>query len=323
MAQDEIETWTVHDFLTPGNEEPLSAEDTIYRVLGGMNQPFRIKIDEIIVQSTYKPSVAVARSFTSQHKHIFLAGDAAHQTIPTGGYGMNSGIADAFDLGWKLAATIQGWGGPKLLESYDVERRPVCQEMFDWSKAHAGKLLGLPVAVDLEAEIINANTSEGEAMRAAVHHYVQANDGHNQSFGVEHGLRYISSICVESDLDKKRPPPQFDSRAYTPTTYPGYRAPHVILKDGRSVFDHYGRCFTLLHFSEVEEGSKLPVSRFILAAKQLQIPFKGVTLVGEKKARVIWQAGLVLVRPDGFVAWREELSSSYDAKKILLQATGH
>ncbi|KAL6713048.1 hypothetical protein ACLMJK_009444 [Lecanora helva] len=323
VAQDETETWTVHDFLTPGNEEELSAEDTIYRVLGGMGQPFRIKIDEIIVQSIYKPSVAVARSFSSQNKHIFLAGDAAHQTIPTGGYGMNSGIADAFDLGWKLAAAIQGWGGPRLLDSYDEERRPVCQEMFGWSKAHAGKLLGLPMAVDLKPDIINANTPEGEAMRVAVHHYAQANDAHNQSFGVEHGLRYTSSISVESDLDKQKLPPQFDPRAYTPTTCPGYRAPHVILNDGRSIFDQYARCFTLFDFPEVEEGYKLSVSEFIVAAKQLRMPLKNVSLVGEMNARDIWQAGLVLVRPDGIVAWRQEPGSSYDADKVLLQATGN
>ena len=323
MAQDEAETWTVHDFLTPGNEEALSAEDTIYRVLGGMDQPFRINIDEIIVKSVYKPTVAVARSYSSEHKHVFLAGDVAHQTIPTGGYGMNSGIADAFDLGWKLAAVIQGWGGPKLLDSYEAERRPVCQLMLDWGKVHAGKLLGLPMSVKLKPEIINSDTPDGKAMRTAVHDYVQANDGHNQSFGVEHGHRYPPPICVESDFDKRSPPPEFNSRAYTPTTYPGYRAPHVNLNDGKSIFDQYGRDFTLFHYVDAAEGHDREASEFAVAAKQLGMPLKNVTLVGEERAREIWQAALVLVRPDGFVAWREEPGGCYDANKVLLQATGH
>jgi len=103
IAQDEIDTWTVHLFFSlEADHSSMSSEDVIYTVLGGMGGKYEIKIDQILVRSTYRPIIAVARSYTALNGRLFLAGDAAHQNIPTGGYGMNMGIADAYDLGWKV-----------------------------------------------------------------------------------------------------------------------------------------------------------------------------------------------------------------------------
>jgi FAD-dependent monooxygenase len=117
IAQDEKDTWTTHLHL-PLDTDPdtIDSYDAVYTILGGSGPKYEIKIDEILVRSTYRPSIAVARKYISPRSTIFLAGDAVHQNIPTGGYGMNMGLGDAFDLGWKLATVMKGYGGPALLK---------------------------------------------------------------------------------------------------------------------------------------------------------------------------------------------------------------
>ncbi|KAJ5909079.1 hypothetical protein N7495_001761 [Penicillium taxi] len=321
IAQNEVDTWTVHDFRAPGSKQSTSsAEETIYRVLGGMEDSYLITIDEIIQQSTWTPTIALAKSYTGPLRRAFLAGDACHQTIPSGGYGMNMGIADAFDLGWKLAGTIQGWGGPQLLASYEQERRPVAELMQHWGKLHAGKLMGLASAVTLDATIIDASDALGQGLRQNIHEYVQSNDAQNQSFGVEHGYQYHSDITAKSAFSH----PPFDSRSYTPTTHPGFRAPHVFLTDSSAMFDKYGKNLTLVEFVDGVPGSSSGGSTFRDAAGEHQIPLHIMSLVGESNAQQIWGARLVLVRPDGFVSWHgNEIGSKEEAERVLLQATGH
>ena len=321
IAQDEVDTWTVHDFRAPGSKQSISsAEETIYRVLGAMGGPYPITIDEIIQQSTWTPSIALAKSYTGPLHRVFLAGDACHQTIPSGGYGMNMGIADAFNLGWKLAAMIQGWGGARLLLSYEQERRPVAELMQHWGKVHAGKLVGLASAVTLNATIIDASDARGAELRQKIHEYVQSNDAHNQCFGVEHGYQYHSDITVKSASSH----PPFDPRSYTPTTHPGFRAPHVFLNDGSAIFDKFGKTLTLVEFMDGVPGPSSGGSFFRDTADEHHIPLRIVSLVGEANAQQIWGARLVLVRPDHCVSWcGNDVGSKDDAKRVLLQAAGH
>ncbi|KAL4984477.1 FAD binding domain-containing protein [Aspergillus falconensis] len=296
-------------------------ESVIMRVLGGMGDPYAIDIDEIIVQSTFKPTVATAQAWSGPNQRAFLAGDAAHQTVPSGGYGMNLGIADAWDLGWKLAARIRGWGGADLLASYQAERRPVAELMQHWGKTHGMKLMGLPMSVKLDTAIINASDEKGAALRAAIHNYLQGNDDHNQCTGLELGYRYDSALCIASSLDDSISPPPFHHREYTPTTHPGARAPHVFLKDGNSILDHFGTDFTLVSFAESAVAS---AACFEAAAKEHGIPLKILSLVDESRASEVWGAILVLVRPDGHVSWRgNSLASSHEAGSIMLKASGH
>ncbi|EKV05045.1 hypothetical protein PDIG_38730 [Penicillium digitatum PHI26] len=323
ISQNEVDTWTVHDFRAPGSKPSTSsAQETIYRILGGMGDPYPIIIDEIILQSTYTPSIAIAKRYAGPLHRVFLAGDACHQTIPSGGYGMNMGIADAFDLGWKLAGTIQGWGGPQLLASYEQERRPVAELMQHWGKIHAGKLMGLASEVKLDATIIDAPDARGQQLRQKIHEYVQGNDAQNQSFGVEYGHQYQSDIIAKSSFSH---PPPFDSRSYPPTTHPGFRAPHVFLTNGSAIFDKYGKDLTLVEFVDGLPGSSSSGSTlFRDAAGEHQIPLHLMSLAGESHAHEIWGAQLVLVRPDGFVSWHgNEIASKEEARLILLQATGH
>ncbi|KAJ5669812.1 hypothetical protein N7462_010882 [Penicillium macrosclerotiorum] len=323
ISQTEVDTWTVHDFRAPGSKQNTSsAQETIYRVLGGMRDPYQITVDEIIAQSTWTPSITISKSYGGPLQRVFLAGDACHQMVPSGGYGMNMGIADAFDLGWKLAATIQGWGGPRLLASYEQERRPVAELMQHWGKVHAEKLIGLASKVNLDAAIIDAPDSRGEQLRRKVHEYVQGNDAHNQSFGVEFGHQYQSEITAKSVFIN---PPPFDPRSYTPTTYPGFRAPHVFLTDGCAIFDKYGKGFTLVEFvDELSVSSPSGSATFRDVADEHQTPVQIVSLARESHAHKVWGAQMVLVRPDGFVSWHgNEIVCKEAARAILLQATGY
>jgi len=235
---------------------------------------------------------------------------------------MNMGIAEAFDLGWKLAAIINGWGGPQLLPSYEEERRPVALLSLQWSKGHMGKIMALSTILGLEADVINSADEKGQKMRSAVHQYAQTNDGHNKSIGVEMGYRYDSRICVPGEIDHESTPPAFDSRRYTPTTYPGSRAPHVFLKDGMPIFDKYSKEFTLIEFNNEQ---KSPATAYIRnAAKKYNIPLEVVVLTGENHANAIWGANVVLIRPDGFVSWHgNTIKDQNSADRILSKATGY
>jgi 2-polyprenyl-6-methoxyphenol hydroxylase-like FAD-dependent oxidoreductase len=227
---------------------------------------------------------------------VFLAGDAVHQVSPTGALGMNTGIADAVDLGWKLAATIEGWGGPRLLDSYDAERRPasarnvrMATQYYEGQAQFQG---------DLSA--IEADSPDGEALRsstgaAAVAHITRV----FRTLGLQIGYRYEDSPVIVADGS---PAPIDDPAEYVATARPGARAPHVPLVDGRSTLDLFGRGFVLLNFGD--SAADLDAS-WTLAdlARERGMPFT-ISTVTEPRARVVYENRLVLVRPDGHVAWR-------------------
>ncbi|MEV5840215.1 FAD-dependent monooxygenase, partial [Nocardia sp. NPDC052112] len=135
IAQDEVDTWTLHGLVPPDTEpDDIDPVEFIRRICGAP-----VEVDEILAQSIWRPSAMLADHF--RKGRVFLAGDACHQVIPNGGYGMNTGIGDAVDLGWKLAAVLNGWGGEVLLDSYEMERRPVAERNRDWSFRHVGAQL--------------------------------------------------------------------------------------------------------------------------------------------------------------------------------------
>ena len=134
IAQDEVDTWTLHVDLGPDltDEDPIG--DPHELVITAVGRP--VEITEVLASSIWRPTALLADSY--RRGRILLAGDAAHTMIPTGGYGMNTGLGDAFNLGWKLAAVIHGWGGPALLDSYEPERRPVGERNRNASLENAG-----------------------------------------------------------------------------------------------------------------------------------------------------------------------------------------
>jgi 2-polyprenyl-6-methoxyphenol hydroxylase-like FAD-dependent oxidoreductase len=223
---------------------------------------------------------------------VFLAGDAAHAHPPNGGLGMNTGIQDAFDLGWKLAATLQGWGGAALLESYDRERRPASARAADVSLKNYQRL----VSAAQRAEI-NSPTPEGEAARRAIGaQLVEENERSWHPVGVHLGYIYHPSPIVVPDGTAA---PEDDTFGYRPTTFPGARAPHVWLAPDRSTLDLFGDGFVLLKFAD------LPTEGMERAAAQRGVPLT-VHRLDNSEATALYARPLVLVRPDGHVAWRGE-----------------
>jgi FAD-dependent monooxygenase len=324
IAQDEVDTWTSHLFLpadAPDDVDSLSSEDVVARVLGGMYGRFPVKIDRTLVRSTWRPVIAVTKAWAGPHNRVFLAGDAAHQNIPTGGYGMNMGIADAFDLGWKLASVINKTGGPALLTSYEMERKPVAERNVARSGDHFQVHLGLKDLLTRECskpQHVDAETDKArETRRRVVQHYKE-HDGENRDFGIEMGYRYKSHIIFPDAEESNEP--RWAPSAYTPTTWPGSRPPHVFLSDGRAIFDAFGRDWTLIVFDETSNAS----AHFQAAAARLALSIKILSLSQEPLARALYERDLVLIRPDQHVAWRSNaLGSEAEAERILQVVTGH
>ncbi|KAF4465947.1 FAD binding domain-containing [Fusarium albosuccineum] len=315
ISQDEKEIFTVHFPLPPGTDAAtIESHDAIYTVLGGMYEPFKIKIDEILVRSTFRPSIAVANSFAGPNLRLFLAGDSAHQNIPTGGYGMNTGLGDAFDIAWKLAAVVNGYGGKGLLESYEQERKPTAAQNMQRSGVHMGVHMTAVDILTKDPEKVDSDSQQGAEVRGEIHGHYSKHDGENTDLGIEMGYRYKSPICMVDDSETE---PPWDPHTYLPTTWPGSRAPHVLLSDQSSILDHLGRDFSLVDFTN-DRRPDIGGSLIVQVAQEVGVPLTYIQLVNEKNAENIWERPLVVVRPDGHVAWRgDSIKDKAQARQIL------
>lgn len=277
-------------FMPTGVPTDLKLQDgdaaALIRKSTGIDLPY-----EVLSTDEWVASRFLGTSY--RMKRVFLAGDACHLHPPFGGYGMNMGVSDGVDLGWKLAAVIHGWGGAALLESYEAERRPVHRMILDEAVAnHAllGNQLGQPG--------LDADTAEGAALRVAVAHRIQADK--NREFctlGVTLGYTYEDSPIIVPDGSPAR---SSDYLNYVQSSRPGSLAPHLWLHDGSSLYDHFGLGFTLLAHASVPQSSLDEVANEASAA--------GVPLtVIQPPAPVVpdlYSRRLTLIRPDQHVAWR-------------------
>ena len=222
----------------------------------------------------------------------FIAGDAAHVMSPTGGFGMNTGIQDVVDLSWKLAATIEGWGGDALLNSYGIERQPIGTRNVTEASGNLRRMLSVPPHPDLLDD-----TPQGAATREKVgREFSETMRREWFTLGAHLGYRYENSpICWP---DGTAAPPD-DPRAYVPTARPGHRAPHAVLADGRSTLDLFGRGFALLGFG----ATAAEAAPLLEAARQRHLPLT-FTAIAEPHIAALYERKFVLVRPDGHVAWR-------------------
>jgi hypothetical protein len=238
----------------------------------------------------------------------FIAGDAAHLFTPTGGLGYNTAIEDAVNLGWKLAAVLQGWGGARLVETYEEERRPAALRNTRIARAFADSVGKFAAHPQLEE-----NSTQGEAARAAAGAYLT--DHASREFnipGVTFGVRYDGSSIIAAD--GPAPPDQIND--YVPTGVPGGRAPHLWLGE-TSLYDRLGRDFTLLVMKR-DAG----VAKWAEAARASGMPLTVLDVRGARcgdEARDLYGADLTLIRPDQHVAWRGTDAASGTA--AILQAT--
>jgi 2-polyprenyl-6-methoxyphenol hydroxylase-like FAD-dependent oxidoreductase len=255
-------------------DEPASAAkpDELLRKMAGGEFPY-----EILSVSRWERRDFVARSFGQGR--VMIAGDAAHECSPTGGIGMHTGLEEVVNLGWKLAAMIDGWGGPALVASYATERLPVAQRNVELATRSFRAIAGIPGLPDVDATNWRATPSW---LSVPEHLKIQyCYEG--------------SPICIPDGTPASDPePPRF-----TPSTRPGARAPHAWLADGSSMLDLFGDGFTLLRLG----GRPPDAGALAQAARARRVPLREIA-IADPAIAALYERRLVLVRPDGHVAWR-------------------
>ncbi len=257
----------------------------------------------------------VQRLLLSEHYQqgrVFIAGDSAHLVIPTGGLGMNTGVGDAIDVSWKLAAALRGWGGPKLLASYEDERRPIGAINV---KASGGGTAGRMKWRAAYRPNIEDDTPDGRVALANL--LKTAKEEAPKSFrviGAELGYRYDGSPVIFDEPGGPAP----NIEEYVPTTWPGARLPHVWLDPGRvSVHDRIGDGFTLLRLGR----TKSDAAAMRRAFGAISAPFSVLDIDGEAPRRV-YGFDYLLVRPDLHVVWRGDVLPE-NPDQVALKVTGH
>lgn len=296
ISLDEAGTWSLHG-MDPADFTPLpeSPADWVRSLLGT-----DVPVDDVIVTSLWKPQYLIAERY--RDGRVLLAGDAAHQMFPAGSYGMNTGAGDASDIGWKLAALINGFGGEGLLDSYDVERRPVGLRNMQMSRHH------------LQVHFNQMKLRRDGARLGEIGDFLRAQPPENTYEGVYLGYRYTGSPIVCPDDGPAREPEWVPTR-YTPTTWPGGRPPSVLLADGTQLYDLFGPEYTLVDFAGDGRGDSL-----LAAAADQGLPVQH-TVVRDARARSQWERDLVLLRPDQHVAWRGD-SAPADPADVIRRVRG-
>lgn len=276
--------WTYHLILPEGMDwQGIDAQAAVWALLGR-----RIPVEVIEVQP-WTAHALVADQYSKGR--VFLAGDAAHKFTPTGGLGMNTGVGDAVELGWKLEAVLKGWAPPQLLATYHAERHPIGIRNTMEAADNFDRLY----SVMQHGEELDREDAEGEALREALRQELLRQEKILASSGVLLGYRYSDSpICVPDGT----PEPVDDPRRYFPTARPGHRAPHIWLTPEQSILDVLGAGFTLLDFTGADAGA-----RWAECASAMGVPLD-VVRVDHEGAKALYAADLVLVRPDLMVAWR-------------------
>ena len=263
---------------------------------------------EVLASGTWTAGHAlVAERF--RRGRVFLGGDAAHLFTPAGGLGYNTAVEDAVNLGWKLASAVKGVAGPRLLESYEAERRPAAVRNTGYARAFAESLGSFVPKPGIEDD-----GPLGDELRREAGEYLERHGRAEFDIpGITFGTRYGESPVIA--YDGSPAPPDVPDR-YEPSASPGGRAPHLWLDDGRSLFDTFGFEWTLLRLGRAPP----PGDRLVDAARRLGIELEVVD-VPAKAAHELYEAPLALVRPDQVVAWRG--FDDADAHAVAAVVLGH
>lgn len=284
------------------NPETFDMHGEIVRALGRDDIPFTIER-----VAPWRRSQCAAATF--QVGRVFLAGDAAHTTSPTGGHGLNTGIGDVSDLGWMLPAVLQGWAGEDLLAAYNIERHPVAVRNSSASTSNYRAWFDRSEAAD----VLDPGPAGEKARSNIGKRMVKELYGEWNSLGLDLGYRYEGSPVIVPD-GTPEPPDEYSE--YTQTARPGHRAPHAWLTDGCSTLDLFGQGFVLLRFERPSDGE----DRLEHEAKESGIPLRVID-IRQPEIADLYERRLVLVRPDGQVAWRgDELPA--DVRALLSIVTG-
>lgn len=288
-AIDGREKWLVHNYVQDDEPDFESVDrDRCLRQILGVGSEFEY---EILSKEDWIGRRLVADRF--RDRRVFLCGDSAHVWVPFAGYGMNAGIADAADLAWLLAACLDGWATPDILDAYEAERHPITDQVSHFAMNHAIEMARQRRAVPPRIE---ERSLEGERLRAELGcktYYLNV-----QQYccgGLNFGYFYDRSPIIAYD-DAEHP--GYSLYEFTPSTVPGCRVPHVVLDDGRSLYDLMGSGYTLLRFDR-----DVDVRPLLDAAATRGVPLELIDVVRTSRDDV-YQERLVLARPDRHIAWR-------------------
>ncbi|MGB8679737.1 MAG: FAD-dependent monooxygenase [Pseudolabrys sp.] len=300
IVQDSTRHFTLHSVVDSDDDMKTMFEKTVA-------MPVKY---EMLSCAPWRQNLLLADHYG--HGRVFLAGDAVHLVIPTGGLGMNSGVGDAVDLSWKLAATLKGWGGPALLASYEIERRQVGALNLEASR-HASR--GRRAWRAAYKPNIRDKTPEGAETRANLTKIADVEQRKsNEMIGAELGYRYTDSPIIFPEAGEA---PETNFMIYVPTSWPGARLPHVWLADGTALHDHIDDGYTLLCLGGVQIDNTALARAFASHAA----PFT-VLEIAEERPRDIYGYDLLLLRPDLHVVWRGS-SLPDDPAKLAALVTGH
>ena len=300
IVQDSTRHFTLHSVVDSDDEMKTMFEQTVA-------MPVEY---EMLSCAPWRQNLLLADNYGQDR--VFLAGDAVHLVIPTGGLGMNSGVGDAIDLSWKLAATLRGWGGPALLRSYEIERRQVGARNVEASRhaSHGRRAWRAAYKPD-----IRHKTPEGAATRANLARIADVEQRKsNEMIGAELGYRYESSPVIWPEAGEG-PAPNF--MKYEPTSWPGARLPHVWLSGGTALHDCLGEGYTFLRLA----GAQADTAMLARAFRAYGAPF-AVLDIHEDQPRDVYGYDLLLVRPDLHVVWRGNRLPN-DVAALATVATGH
>jgi 2-polyprenyl-6-methoxyphenol hydroxylase-like FAD-dependent oxidoreductase len=288
-AIDGRERWLVHNYMRPDEPDFDAVDrDACIRTILGVSADFRY---DIISREDWVGRRLIADRF--RDRCAFIAGDAAHIWVPYAGYGMNAGIADVMNLSWLLAAHLNGWAPPSILNAYEAERWPITSQVSRFAMSHAEAEIRRRGAVP--AEIEDAGL-QGERARDEVGRLAyEINVRQYACAGLNFGTYYDRSPIIAYDGAEH---PAYTMDSYTPSTVPGCRTPHLWRDDGGSLYDAMGPEFTLLRLDPSAETAPLQV-----AAERRSVPLRVLDLDGTA-ARGLYGHRLVLSRPDQHVAWR-------------------
>ena len=239
---------------------------------------------------------------------VFLSGDACHLHPPFGGFGMNMGIADSVDLGWKIAAVLQGWGGPQLLDSYEAERRPAHEFVLDESSSNHAVLPSQLVRPHLDED-----GAAGDAARAEVAEAIgKAKHKEFYSLGVVLGYCYQASPVIIDDGTSAQ---WLRGNDYHPRAIPGCLAPHAWLDATTSLYDRFGSGLTLLVLAP---GHAYDIAAARAEAEATATPLT-VVEIENPHLLTLYEQPLALIRPDQHVAWR---GAAWPVSDVIATSTG-
>jgi len=301
IAVDGRETWLIHNTLYDGEAADGSVDrDWSIRAILGVGLQFRY---EVLSKEDWIGRRLVADRF--RDRRVFICGDAAHLWMPAGGYGMNAGIADAANLSWLLAATLDGWASPSILDAYEAERQPVTEQVSRFTMNSGARMTKQRREVPAEIERPDC---VGEAIRARIGREAYDLDVERQCCGgLNFGYFYERSPIIAYDGE---PHPAYTMRDFRSSTVPGCRAPHLWLRDGRSLYDALDPGYTLLRFDPAVE-----VSSLLAAAARRGVPLSCLDVHADD-GQALYRRKLVLIRPDQHVAWRGDAQPVAPAELI-------